>query len=64
MQCILLVFLHLCYRERGARALEERLGMKGAVDRAASAPQGLATVLDAQETGTVAESTQDTEALT
>ncbi|KAL4522182.1 hypothetical protein Ndes2437B_g07920 [Nannochloris sp. 'desiccata'] len=51
-------------RERGARALEERLGMKGAVDRAASAPQGLATVLDAQETGTVAESTQDTEALT
>lgn len=38
--------------------------MKGAVDRAASAPQGLATVLDAQETGTVAESTQDTEALT
>ena len=27
--------------------------MKGAVDRAASGPQGLAAVLDAQETGTV-----------
>jgi hypothetical protein len=53
-------------RERGARALEERLGMKGAVERAASAPQGLASVLDAQETGTstaavAAEPSQDLE---
>lgn len=35
--------------------------MKGAVDRAGSAPQGLATLLEAQETGTAAENTQNSE---
>jgi hypothetical protein len=62
VQCILPVFILPYYsRERGARALEERLGMKGAIDRAASAPQGLAAVLDAQETGIAVENTQDSE---
>jgi hypothetical protein len=35
--------------------------MKGAVDRAASAPQGLAAVLDAQETGSAVENRQESE---
>lgn len=35
------------------KALEERLGVKAAVERAATGPQGLAAVLEAAETGEV-----------
>ncbi len=38
-------------RERGARALEERLGLAGAAERAAGAPQGLAAALGDAEAG-------------
>lgn len=40
-----MLYLYYICRERGVRVLEERLSVKGAVERVASGPQGLPAIL-------------------